>query len=98
MKRYKVTCLKCKESDVLTIDERQHYVSDYEGKLKTPFRAFRWRPDMRWGIECSCGQDDRLAPQEANDVDKLVDGDPISIERIVQGLKDPSPRFKMEAV
>lgn len=98
MQRYKVTCLKCKKSDVLTIAEDAHRVMDYEGKFKTPFRAFRWRPDLKWGIECICGQDSRLAPQEAKDIDKLVDGDPMSIQRILDGLKEPQNKFSMVRV
>lgn len=97
--RYKVTCLDCNESDILTIDDNNHVVVDYEKKLKTPFRAFRWRGDMKWGYFCSCGNDNRLAPAEANDMDKLVDGDEISLKKIAASLLIPdSKQFNEELV
>lgn len=96
MKRYKVTCLECKQSDLLTIDEGSHQVIDYEGKFKTPFRSFRWRSDMRWGFHCECGNDNRLAPSEAHDMDRLVQGDEQSIKKIAASLLIPDEKqFEM---
>lgn len=86
MQKLKVTCLECNESDVLTIDELQHQVVDYQGKMKTPFRSFRWRGDSQWGFFCQCGNDNRLASSEADDFDKLVDGDPMSVKKIAASL------------
>lgn len=102
VKRYKVTCLNCKDSDVITVDDNlggsgQRAVVDYVKKLKTPFRSFRWRPDLKWGFYCKCQNDNRLAPQEEADFDNLVDGDPISLERIAASLKIPDEKqFSME--
>jgi hypothetical protein len=97
--RYKVTCLECGESDILTIDNSLHAVVDYEKKIKTPLRSFRWRPDLKWGFFCECNNDNRLAPQEADDMDKLVDGDPISIQRIADSLMIPDEQqFQMRAL
>lgn len=86
MNKYKVTCLECGESDILTVDQIQHQVVDYEAKMKTPFQSFRWRGDQTWGYFCKCGNDNRLAPSEASDFDKLVDGDPMSIKKIAASL------------
>lgn len=98
-RQYKVTCLNCGDSDVLTIDEHSHTVIDYVKKLKTPFQSFRWRPDMKWGFFCACNNDNRLAPQEEKDFDTLVDGDPVSLKRIADSLKIPDEKqFKMESV
>jgi hypothetical protein len=84
---------------VITVDENSHVVTDYEGKIKTPFRSFRWRPDLKWGFYCHCGNDNRLAPQEASDIDKLVDGDEASIQKIAASLLIPdSKQFEMRAV
>lgn len=99
MKRYKVTCLDCGESDILDIDEENHTVGETFRKLITNFRSYRWRPDMKWGFQCQCGNDNRLAPQEEGDFDKLVAGDPITIQKIADSLKIPDEiQFKIEVV
>lgn len=98
MKRYKVTCLDCGESDILNIDDANHFVGDSEKKLLTNFLSYRWRPDLRWGYLCRCGNDNRLAPQEEPDFDKLVDGDPITVQRIADSLKIPDEKqFEMRS-
>lgn len=98
IRKYRVSCLNCGEGDLLTIDENLHAVVDYEKKLNTPFRSFRWRPDLRWGFFCQCLNDNRLAPQEETDMGKLVDGDPLSLERIAASLKIPDEKqFSMRA-
>lgn len=79
------------------IDDHIHAVVDYEKKIRTPFRSFRWRPDLKLGFFCQCSNDNRLAPQEGKDIDKLVDGDPISVQRIADSLKIPDEmQFRME--
>src|SRR5690348_16540302 len=94
---FKVTCLNCGESDIITIDNQLHAVVDYKKKLLTPFQSFRWRPDLKWGFFCKCNNDNRLAPQEEPDFDKLVDGDQISVKRIADSLKIPDEKqFNME--
>lgn len=100
MQRYKITCLDCKREEIITtvVYGEQHIVTDYEGKMKTNLKAFRWRPDLKWGFECICGSDDRLAPQEERDFDKLVDGDAAGIAKVIENLKDPKPKFKTVAV
>lgn len=51
---------------------------------------------MVWGFMCKCGNDNRLAPEEADDFDNLVAGDPISLKKIADSLKIPdSKQFKM---
>lgn len=97
MKQLKVTCLSCKKSDTITIDERSHTVWDYGKKLLTNFLSARWRSDLQWGFECVCGNDNRLAKAEKKDFDTLVQGDPMSIKRIADSLKIPDEKqFTME--
>lgn len=97
--KFKVTCLNCGESDIIIIDNEIHAVVDYEKKMLTPFRSFRWRPDSKWGFFCKCSNDNRLAPMEANDMDKLVQGDPISLQRIAESLLIPDEKqFEMRAI
>lgn len=63
-----------------------------------PIIAIRFRPDMKWGFECLCGNDTRLAPQEKEDADMLIAGSsPDLIKRIVDAATDkPEHKFKME--
>lgn len=97
MKRYKVTCLECGDSDTLQIDDLNYRVGDTEKGFKTNFLAFRRRPDNVWGFECRCGNDNRLAPQESGDFDKLVQGDTMSVKWIAASLLIPDTKqFKME--
>lgn len=97
MKHYRVTCLDCNKSDVLEIDDQAHFVGNTDKKLLTNFLSYRWRPDLKWGYLCKCGNDNRLAPQEESDFDKLVDGDPITVQKIADSLKIPDEKqFRME--
>jgi len=98
-KKYKVTCLKCKESDVLTIlDER--YVTAQERELQTNILAARLRPDGTWGFECRCGNDNRLAAKEAGRIDELViHATGGQMDKIKSQLLTPdNKQFTMEAV
>lgn len=96
MNRYKVTCLECGETDVLTVDGANHYVKETERQFDTNLLAFRWRPDLMWGFQCKCGNDNRLAPQEADQFDKLVKGDPLSLKKIAASLLVPDAKqFEM---
>lgn len=97
MHKYKVTCLKCKGFDELQIEEvskRVHFTKHI------PIIAARWRPDLNWGFECTCGNDSRLAPQEKDQAELLVAGVPkTTIAQMVKTLeKKPNTRFRMEAV
>lgn len=97
MKKYKVTCLECEESDLLFVDDTNHQVGETERKLNTNFLSFRWRPDLQWGFECKCGNDNRLAAKEADDFDNLVGGDPLSVEKIAASLLIPDEKqFEMK--
>lgn len=80
----------------MTIDDTRHVVMGYEKMLGTNFMAARWRKDMRWGFECKCGNDNRLALAEKGDMDKLVMGTPLSIAKIAKSLTIPdSEQFTM---
>lgn len=92
MRKVKVTCLACNESDILEIDDANHRVGDTARKLLTNFLSFRWRPDNTWGFLCVCTNDNRLAPQEAGDFDSLVAGDPITIKKIAESLLIPDEK------
>jgi hypothetical protein len=64
----------------------------------TPIIACRLRPDLKWGFECVCGNDTRLAPEEKGQADMLISGaHPSVVKRIVK-LATPTPEknFRME--
>lgn len=91
--RYRVTCKQCKKSSLLNIlDEKTVMYIDH-----VPIIAARLRGDLKWGFECLCGNDSRLAPQEKDQATMLMSG--ISKERveaIAERLeKKPYQRFSM---
>lgn len=96
MQRYKVTCTSCGQNDVVTIDERQHLPKMYDKFARTPFTSFRYRPDEKYGWQCSCGNYDLLADQEKKHWKDLVTGDSLRLEQIAKMLSEPKLRFKME--
>lgn len=96
MKRYKITCNKCKGSDNLLINEMNQV--QYENHW--PIIAARYRPDMNWGFECgACRNDSRLAPEEKDVADILVRGaSKATIKEMVKTLEmKPNTKFSMEA-
>lgn len=91
--------MNCKESDVHTFDNENHKVLHSEKIMQTPTLSFRFRGDGKWGFLCKCGNDNRLAISEKDDFDKLVGGDPLSIQRVKDSLKIPdNKQFIMELV
>lgn len=62
----------------------------------TPIISARWRPDMKWGFECLCGNDSRVAPEEAKVLPMLVRGGEHAIRKIAAGLRvGNEKKFKM---
>lgn len=96
MKRFKVTCLECGESDIVTIDEDGHQMLMQDKVMQTPIASARWRKDLEWGFECFCGNYDLLSNEEKGDWKKLISGSPLRIAQIVQILaQKPKKRFNM---
>lgn len=99
MQRYEITCLKCKKSDVITIDESRHQILRWDKMLATNFLAGRFRKDLQWGFECICGNDNRLAKEEKGEMAELVQGPPQTIKKIADSLKIPDAKqFTMARV
>lgn len=97
MKRYEVTCLKCKQSDILLIDDNSHAIINYGKGASTNLLAGRWRKDEKFGWECICGNDNRVSKQEEQFLSELVTQG--SIEDIKKSLKiDDNKQFKMVGV
>lgn len=98
MRKLKVSCLKCKQFDVLTIDEERHVVMLTEMLMNCPFRSFRWRGDENWGFLCSCGNDSRLSREEKPHFKNLVAGTTDGIAKVAESLKIRDElKFRIEA-
>lgn len=95
-KSYKVTCEKCGGSDILkvTVDRQVFY------KEALPIISARFRPDMKWGFECICGQDSRVAPEEKDQLPMLVkNGSESAIKAIAKALTPKNElKFRMEQI
>lgn len=99
MKKYQITCLKCKDSDILTIDENSHQVLLFGKQMNTSLLAARFRKDNQWGFECKCGNDNRLSLVEKDEFAQLVQGDALTVQRIADSLKiDDKLQFEMRAI
>jgi len=97
MKRYEITCLKCKQSDILLIEDDSHAIINYSKGAGTNLLAGRWRKDNQWGFECICGNDNRVSKQEEQFLTELVTQG--SIEDIKASLKiDDNKQFTMVGV
>lgn len=93
VKSYIVTCRGCGgKSRLKVVSDRDILYVDH-----TPIIACRMRPDAKWGFECICGNDSRLAPEEKDDIHLLVQGAGHVIDRILKTINiKPETKFKME--
>jgi hypothetical protein len=93
IKSYKVTCEQCGGSDTLKItDDNTVFYTNH-----VPIISARFRPDLQWGFECSCGQDSRVAIEEKDQLDMLVRGAPQTVRQIARNLKRGNEsKFRME--
>lgn len=66
---YKITCKKCNGSSKLYINNG---VVTYIDHL--PIISSRFRSDLKWGFECSCGNDSRISKQEYSQANLLIRG------------------------
>lgn len=96
MDKYLVTCEKCGGSDELSItsDNKNVFYKDH-----TPIISARFRPDLNWGFECTCGQDSRVAPQEKDNLETLVRGGEHAIEAIAKALTPKNElKFRIQKI
>lgn len=95
-KKYRVTCLNCKHSSLLNIVNEQQVI--YIDHL--PIISARLRGDLKWGWECICGNDSRLAREEAPQAEMLVAGSSAEIiKQVIGSLEyEDKSKFAMELV
>lgn len=91
-KSYKITCLACKGvSRIKIVGAKEVMYVD-----QTPIIACRLRGDMKWGFECQCGNDSRLARSEKEDAGMLVQGGDHALQKLIKSLKvKDENKFKM---
>lgn len=96
VKEYKITCLKCKNFDIVPIDEASRSIL---WKNNQRIVSGRFRLDNQWGWQCLCGNNSILTKQESDEIDDKVNPDPIQIERVIKNLiPDNRKLFKMRSV
>lgn len=94
VKKYLITCLKCKgQSQIQIIDGKQVMYIDH-----TPIISCRFRGDLKWGFECMCGNDSRLARSEEADAPMLMQrGSADALKKLIDSLKiKDEKKFVME--
>lgn len=91
---YRVTCNKCKKSDDLAIDAN----NSIYWKPTNYIISGRYRLDMNWGWQCSCGNNDLVTKQEHKHIKNLQAPDPADIGEVLKNIMPDKPKFKMEAI
>lgn len=92
--KYKVTCKKCKQSDIIQIEQDTQILW---GK-NTYIISGRKRLDMQWGWQCLCGNNDLLSIQEEREITDKANPDPIEINQIIKNLEPEKSKFVMDRV
>lgn len=95
VENFVVTCLNCKESSrIKVVNDKDIMYVDH-----TPIISCRLRGDMKWGFECICGNDSRLAREERDDAPVLMQqGSQYALDKLIHGLKiEDKKKFVMEA-
>ena len=97
--KHRITCLSCKEEDVITILDNK-YVTAYDKEVNTNLLSARQRVDGTWGFECKCGNDNRIGANEVGEINNLVQkATEHQVEAIKRQLLIPDTKqFKMEVV
>lgn len=94
-KEYKVTCLKCKNFNVLPITEDRVVMWKNDDRIISA----RFRLDNSWGFQCICGNNNLLTKQEDRFIENKQNPDPKQISEVIKNLKpDKRKLFEMRVV
>lgn len=96
MNKYKVTCLKCKESDIHTIYKDN--IIDWQNSSSNFIVSARMRLDSQWGFQCLCGNNDILTKQEQRQITDKQNPDPLEIEKVIKNIVPDKPKFVMSNI
>ncbi len=94
MSKYKVTCKKCKQSDIIQIEQDTNIIWG----RNTYIISGRKRLDMQWGWQCMCGNNDLLSDQEERVITDKVNPDTQEVNQILKNLEPQNARFVMDRV
>ena len=94
--KFRITCKHCDGSDILNLVSPQTVFFERH----TPIIAARFRGDLQWGFQCTCGADSRLARSELAQADKLIVGpNKMTVDIVAQNIsKNETEPFLMTAV
>lgn len=93
--KHKVTCLKCKKSDTISIVDERHV--DWNHSTSNNIISARKRLDNEFGFQCRCGNDDILSQQEKRNITDKENPDPQEVAEIVRNLKPQKSKFQVVA-
>jgi len=95
VKEYKVTCLKCKGSNIVPIaDDRSVMWKNCDRIISA-----RYRLDNQWGFECICSNNSLLTEQEDRYIDDKQSPDPKQINEVIKNLiPDNRKLFEMRSI
>lgn len=95
VKEYKVTCLKCKGSNVVPIADDRSVMWKNDDRIISA----RFRLDNQWGFQCICGNSSLFTKQEDENIDNKQSPEPKQISDIVKNLiPDNRKLFEMRSV
>lgn len=93
MEKWKITCLRCKNDDIIQIVKDQDIIW---GDNKHVVSG-RKRLDGNWGWQCFCGNNSLLTSQEMSNISNLQTPDPKEIQDVIDNLKvEKDKKFVME--
>lgn len=102
MKRYQVTCKKCKGGRLIEVypSVMGDRIDWLENKQPTDYTIIsgRKRLDGQFGFQCTCGENDLMTRQEAESFNNPAAPTPQEINEIVKKLVVDKPKFRMVEV
>lgn len=95
VKEYKVTCLKCKNFNIVPIADDRNVM----WKTADRIISARFRLDGQWGWQCICGNNNLLTEQEDRYIENKQCPDPKQINQIIKNLMpDNRKLFEMRSL
>lgn len=93
MKKYKITCGNCKNSDTILIKDDQIIWGKNEHII-----SGRKRLDGNWGWQCRCMNSSLLTRQEKDTITDLKSPDPLEIQSVIDNLiVEEDKKFSMQS-
>lgn len=92
VKEYKVTCLKCKNFNIVPIADDRNVM----WKTADRIISARYRLDGNWGFQCICQNNDIMTRQEKEMIADPANPKPRELSSIIKNLQPQKPKFSME--